>query len=231
MKRIKGFTLIEMLVVVAIITVLVSLLMPALQRSVNSARQIDCQNRIRQCFLAFSSYADDNFGIAFKRQAQSGGYMTWNKQLMNQGYIDKAIGTVTLCPSQPTNKYVSSTRCDTVAYGLNINTDVAEIEIGSNAWVASFYQRMNSIPSPSMLLLFSDSIVWNTSSYYPDGYCYFRPYAANFQSRGSLFLRHVGGANTVFADGHSTFYSNPMDLVEFNIKYVTLYDYVEIRLY
>ncbi len=55
-----GFTLIELLVVIAIIALLMGILMPALQRVREQARQQSCGARIRQHLLALNMYADDN---------------------------------------------------------------------------------------------------------------------------------------------------------------------------
>jgi prepilin-type N-terminal cleavage/methylation domain-containing protein/prepilin-type processing-associated H-X9-DG protein len=56
----KGFTLLEMLVVVAIIALLAALLLPGLNRSKNRARQAACLNNLRQINLAVHMYADDS---------------------------------------------------------------------------------------------------------------------------------------------------------------------------
>ena len=55
-----GFTLIELLVVIAIIAILMAILMPALQRVKEQARQKSCGARIRQHLFALNMYADDN---------------------------------------------------------------------------------------------------------------------------------------------------------------------------
>ncbi len=51
-----GFTLVELLAVIAIIGVLVGLLLPAVQSSRESARRTRCANNIRQSALAVGSY-------------------------------------------------------------------------------------------------------------------------------------------------------------------------------
>lgn len=59
----KGFTLIELMVVLSVISVLMSLLLPAVQNARDRARSLECSSRLRQIGLGVHQYLDVHKGI------------------------------------------------------------------------------------------------------------------------------------------------------------------------
>src|SRR5437762_14221327 len=76
MNRKKAFTLVELLVVIGIIAVLISMLLPALNKAREQARSAKCLSNLRQLAIATIQYCNNNKG-SFPGQGGSGGGTNW----------------------------------------------------------------------------------------------------------------------------------------------------------
>ena len=93
MRR-QGFTLVELLVVVAIIALLVALLLPALGKAKAVARAAVCANHQRQVGVAQHAYAAENRGVIRPPWWASNprpGYQEWSKTFVAFGYLDGKV--------------------------------------------------------------------------------------------------------------------------------------------
>jgi prepilin-type N-terminal cleavage/methylation domain-containing protein len=61
-RRRAGFTLVELLVVIGIIALLMSILLPSLNKARESARDIKCRSNMRQLYYAVVMYLQEGKG-------------------------------------------------------------------------------------------------------------------------------------------------------------------------
>lgn len=86
------FTLIEMLVVIAIIAILGAMLAPSLHKALARARDISCLNNLRQLGAAGMAYSSDNFDLLPPIRGPEPDYLRWQDYLA--GYCGIAVNGV-----------------------------------------------------------------------------------------------------------------------------------------
>ena len=96
-----AFTLVELLVVVAIIGVLIGLLLPAVQSARAAGRRMQCANNIRQVALGVIVYADAHRGRFPSRTHTADDesrYLHWIQQLAP---FVESVDVIRMCPDDP----------------------------------------------------------------------------------------------------------------------------------
>jgi len=119
MKSRHSFTLIELLTVMAVVSVMFAMLLPALRSSRDSAKRLQCQSNLHQIGLAIHMYANDHrdmlpYARTFPWETQVGQPDPEYLQDTLIPYIGGAIGDVApiyRCPSVKPQWIKDSTNC------------------------------------------------------------------------------------------------------------------------
>jgi prepilin-type N-terminal cleavage/methylation domain-containing protein/prepilin-type processing-associated H-X9-DG protein len=102
MRKIKAFTLVELLVVISIIALLLSVLMPALSKARDQAQQLMCLSNLKQWGMMFSMYVNENNGRSYGGH-DWGTKQTWMAVLRKYySNVDK----IRCCPKATKTTYV-----------------------------------------------------------------------------------------------------------------------------
>jgi prepilin-type N-terminal cleavage/methylation domain-containing protein/prepilin-type processing-associated H-X9-DG protein len=92
-RRSKGFTLVELLVVIGIIALLISILLPSLNRARETANRVKCGSNLRQIGQAIMMYANENKGNYPRTKYAAGTNPTKNTGITADDPFNPTSGT------------------------------------------------------------------------------------------------------------------------------------------
>jgi len=183
MLKKNAFSLIELLVVVAIIAILAAFLLPALQKAREKARQGVCMSNLKQLHIIFMMYANDHNGYFFPYAFPNPNPTAyWPYLLYLEDYFlgSRATSGVRFCPNDNRlgrnwhrTSYAVNARVFTQDPGPKHMAAVAKRDVGKFIFTAETEAGVGAFYYPGW---FSDSIL--------------------------RLERHSGGSNYMFADGH-----------------------------
>jgi prepilin-type N-terminal cleavage/methylation domain-containing protein len=177
-----GFSLVELLVVIAVVSLLIGLLVPALHRARDSARLTTCRLNLRQLGIGWTMYAGDHkervmpLAYTSPEDTNGGPFIYWwgdeggpdrpsdHSVGFIAPYLDASLGqrSVFECPSQPWGTYTPQGphAQPTTTYGYNgyylspSKTPGWSDSIGHRPW-----RRIFEIARPAQLLVFADTML------------------------------------------------------------------------
>lgn len=209
MKR-YYFTLIELLIVIAVIAILASLLLPALSKAKESASSIYCKNNLKQLGICMTIY-EGNFNTLPASMTHDGTkYRGWTGRLHDadllqvswKAYYLAIAGNceVLNCPSNPDVYATVDCGYDFEIFNYGMNTRLCTRIDASLHFIdterAPYFYRSNQIAKPSTRIFLGDATYMNL-----DGTKEVR------ETHGCAIFPHANKSNYYFLDGHVDNYS------------------------
>lgn len=224
--RARAFTLVELLVVIAVIAILAAMLLPVLASARLSAQCTVCQSNLRQLGLATQLYWDDNRENCFFYGSQSLVHNGMNGALWWFGWIegtsapeghrafDLSMGVlarylngsnVRLCPSPVWNSPLFKRKGTNVIFSYGYNKYLSPPTTHT-------FANISRVRNPTETALFGDTAQVNTFQYpasatHPmfEEWYWLDFEGTNYSGPGyqpNCQFRHNHKANVVFVDGH-----------------------------
>lgn len=206
------FTMVELLLVIAIITILTAMLLPAMNKVRSRVMTANCSSNLKQLGISFYSYLNDN-GDYFPIWASGSGVTeNWAYNLHRDQYI--ANNKIFYCRAfeafcqgdYSTLAKRNAWKEPTAAWiYLYVNYGYNYVYLGCNYWQGLDSLKLTPTPKLSMLkknvVMLADSIDEHNGFI---GTLRLAPYAPGAVGTALMHDRHNSAANVLWTDGHVT---------------------------
>ena len=205
MKRMKRFTLVELLVVIAIIAILAAMLLPALNKSRESAKKTQCVNTLKQYLSAGQFYSVDSDGW-WVPVRELGDKRQWYRIPAFVNYLGIRYNR----ESDYQDRFPVSLLCP-VSHGAmhDVQDGMGNIKSSygisyATVWNTTRALRLNRLKRPSSSASWADGLDWmlydsNIPGYFQN--------EESVTEAGKVAYRHSQSLNAGMLDGHVTNYN------------------------
>lgn len=198
----RGFTLVELLVVIAVLAILAAILMPVFAKAREKARQTQCLSNLKQIVTAWQMYAQDYDEMACPAYYFLSG---WRYECAWDFILDWAAGSTPQWTHGLLGPYTKSGevhRCPSFMgeawgrpfTGYAYNTTY----IGGDVLMGARPCSLAAISEPAGTAVFAEGGYGNPVQ----GCNYLRAPSDPWFPWGKVHFRHTGVANVAYADGH-----------------------------
>ena len=193
MKR-QNFTLIELLIIIAIIAILVGTLLPAPSKARDAGRKASCYSNLKQVGICAAQYDFDSDGYAFHHE------WIFHVKEYTSKQTKAAVEKFLRCPVLPKN--MPDGKALNISYAITgdfYNTDAysnMKFSLSANAATRELHAKNSRIPMPTRKVMFTECIA-------PPQTVAWEHISSNIVNDSLSYNLHSYSSNSLMADGHT----------------------------